>query len=409
MKELYTGSLYWPGTSNETKSFAPLQRNAKTQVLVIGGGMSGTICSYVFVNSGLSVTMVERGEVAGGSTSANTGLLQFSNDIMLSKLSKQIGLKAASAFYLACRDAVRTIGDIAAALPADVGFKARSSLYFASSEQDLPMLRDEYEAMKTCGLDVDLWEPEMIERHFPFRKSGAIVTRGDAEINPYRFVNMMANTAAEAGLNIHEQTDIVSHERLPGGGHLLRTADGFEIEAEHVVYAIGYEPEELRGQLIKAELNRSYAIVTEPQKNLASWHQRFLLWETARPYLYMRTTPGNRIIVGGLDEEVEEPLHSAAGRHRRGRKLLEQLHALFPGVQGSIAFEWSATFGESRDGLPFIGQDPQCSTVYYCLGYGGNGTVYSTIAAKLLRDLIKGERHPLTEIVQLSRPSLATV
>jgi glycine/D-amino acid oxidase-like deaminating enzyme len=409
MKELHTGNLYWPGTFNETRQFAPLADNCKTQVLVVGGGMSGTICSYELVGSGMSVMMVERGQVAGGSTSANTGLLQFSNDMMLSELSGQIGDKAATTFYKACRDAVRMLGDAAAALPADVDFKTRSSLYYASSEQDLPKLRAEYEALRACGLDVEFWSPEMIGKHFPFRKSGAIVTHGDAEVNPFRFVNTMANAAADAGLRIHEQTDIVAHDRLPGGSHRLRTADGFEIEAEHVVYAIGYEPEELRGQLIKAELNRSYAIVTEPQPSLADWHQRFLLWETARPYLYLRTTPDNRIIVGGLDEEIAEPLHSEQGRHKRGRKLLEQLKALFPDFAGSAAYEWSATFGESRDGLPFIGEDPNWPNVYYCLGYGGNGTVYSMIASQVLRDLIKGDIHPLADIIKLDRPSLTRV
>ena len=29
-----------------------------------------------------------------------------------------------------------------------------------------------------------------------------------------------------------------------------------------------------------------------------------LIWETARPYIYMRTTVDNRIIIGGLDEDT---------------------------------------------------------------------------------------------------------
>jgi glycine/D-amino acid oxidase-like deaminating enzyme len=409
MKELHTGNLYWPVTLGNTREYEPLRQNKKTQVAVIGGGMSGSICSLIFTRSGLSTIMLERGQVAGGSTSANTGLLQFSNDIMLCDLTDQIGERDAQLFYKACKDAVNMLAITADSLSVDVGFKRRSSLYYASSEQELPKLKKEYEALKACGLDVEFWSPDDIMSHFPFRKSGAIVTHGDAEVNPYQFVNGVANAAADAGLEIHEQTDIVAHDTLPSGLHRLRTADGYEVEAEHVVYAIGYEPEELRGKLVKADLNRSYALVTGVQPNLQSWHERFLIWETARPYLYMRTTADGRVVVGGLDEEIEQPLHSGKARHKRSEKLLEQLQALFPELQAPIEFEWNATFGESRDGLPFVGSDPAWKNVYYCLGYGGNGTVYSMIAAHLLRDLIRGDSHPLTDIVKLDRKSLASV
>lgn len=409
MKELYTGKLYWPETCKGTREYEPLRENKKTQVAVIGGGMSGTICSSLLVKSGLSVVMLERDRVAGGSTSANTGLLQAANDIMLCDLIGRIGERDAEAFYKACREAVDTIAEGAVALSADVGFNRRSSLYFASTEQHLPKLKQEYEALKACGFDVEFWLPGDIAEHFPFRKPGAIVSHGDAEINPYRFVNALAEDAASAGLQIHERTGVVPLHEASGGSYRLRTTDGFEIEAEHVVYAVGYEPDELRGQLIKAELNRSHALVTGVQPSLQSWHERFLIWETARPYLYMRTTLDNRVIIGGLDEDPGYPLQSEAGRRKRSLRLLGKLEALFPELQAPSEYEWSATFGESRDGLPFIGEDPKWPKVYYCLGYGGNGTAYSVIAAQVLRDLILGGRHPLSRIVRLDRPSLASV
>ncbi|CAM4020311.1 FAD-binding oxidoreductase [Paenibacillus alkaliterrae] len=409
MKELHTGTLYWPGTEKNEKEYPPLRQNKKMKIAVIGGGLSGALCSLLLVRCGFSAIMLERGQVAGGSTGANLGLLHSSNDIMLCDLIEQIGLRDAHRFYRSCADAINMFEAAADELAADIGFQRRSSLYYASTEKDLPKLKKEYDALKACGFDVEFWTADDIAKHFPFRKPGAIVTHNDAEFNPSQFVNGLANAAVAAGLEIHEQTDIVEHKKLPGGLQRLRTADGFEIEAEHVVYAIGYEPEELRGKLIKAELNRSFALVTEPQHNLQCWHQRFLIWETARPYLYMRTTVDGRVIIGGLDEEKEHPLHSDQARHKRSEKLIGQLRLLFPQLQAPIEYEWSATFGESLDNLPFIGADPLWKNVYYCLGYGGNGSVYSMLAAHVIRDLILGKSHPLSEIVKLNRQSLANV
>lgn len=407
MKELHTGHLYWPETVGSTLEQPALKQNIKTDVAVIGGGMSGTICSHVFVQSGLTVAMLERGQIAGGSTSANTGMLQFCNDIMLCDLIDQIGQSDAVAFYRACKHAVDRIESTASLLDIDVGFNRKSSLYYASSEQDLPKLREEYETLHSYGFDVEYWDADKIAKHFPFRKPGAIVTHGDAAINPYRFVSTLAKHAVDAGLMAYEQTDIVEHRTLDDGYHVLRTADGFEVEAKHVVYAIGYEPEELRGKLIKASLKRSFVIVTGTQPDLTDWHEHFFIWETGRPYLYMRTDNYNRAFVGGMDEDVEKPLHDALAQRKHSEKLYERLRSLFPMFEAPIEYEWNATFGESRDNLPFIGEDPAWPNVYYCLGYGGNGSVYSMIAADLLRDLIKGVPNGLAPIVALDRQSLS--
>ncbi|CAH1210871.1 Gamma-glutamylputrescine oxidoreductase [Paenibacillus plantiphilus] len=403
MKDLHNGNLYWPTTLSNNCSYPPLQLNARYRVAIVGGGISGLLCGYVLAKSGINTVILERGEVAGGSTSANTGLLQFCNDIMLTDLIEEIGEADAVQFYKACQKAVEQFGEIVDELNIGDGFARRSSLYYASTEEEVPKLKREYETLLANGFPVEYWEPDTIERHFPFRKPGAIVTHGDAEINPLLFVHALAEASTSLGLVIYEHTDITTHDTQDFGLHRLTAATGAVIEADHVIYAIGYEPEELRGQLIKADINRTYAIVTEPQRDIAPWHEQYLIWESARPYIYMRTTGDGRVIVGGLDENNSEPLHNDQQRHARTDKLLQQLQNLFPAFTAPIAYDWTASFGESRDNLPFIGKDPAWPGVYYCLGYGGNGSVYSMIASCLLRDLIRGDDHQLAHIVKLDR------
>lgn len=407
MMDHHTGKLYWPLTMTHIENYPVLSGKEKVQVAIIGGGMSGICCGLVLARSGISACVIERGQVAGASTSANTGLLQFSNDVMLSELAGQIGRKDAVRFYQACVHAVEQLAILAASLPGGTAFRRQRSLYYASSEQDLPKLRAEYDMLHSNGFAVDWWDPDDIASRFPFRKPGAIVTSGDADVNPFHFVQSMARAGAAEGLLIREHTDIVSHTATSTGFHRLESADGSSIEAEHVIYAVGYEPEELRGQLVKASINRSFAGVTRVQQSLSPWHQQMMIWETARPYLYMRTTIDGRIVIGGLDEENPNPVQGENARHKRISQLSEQLSNLFPMLDSELEYEWSAAFGESRDNLPFIGRDPSQNNVYYCLGYGGNGTVYSMMAAHMLRDLIRGESHPLEEIVGLTRPTLA--
>ncbi|RXZ84075.1 FAD-binding oxidoreductase [Paenibacillaceae bacterium] len=406
MMELHIGKMYWTTTLQHVKTYPKLQQKRSTTVAIIGGGMSGSICSYVFAQSGISVVVLERNEIAGGSTSANTGLLQFSNDVMLHQLMQQIGDEPAVRFYQACLQAVQQLETIAKALPQQVDFSRRQSLYYASSEQELPKLKKEFQALHDNGFPVAFWSADDISARFPFRKPGAIVTSGDAEVNPFQFVHHVADAAAAMGAEIYEQTEIINHSTR-GGKHILETVDGAVVEADHVIYAIGYEPEELRGKLIKADINRSFVAVTEPLPSLNDvWKNRMMIWETARPYLYMRTTPDNRIIVGGLDEDKSEPVKGHIALQKHTDRLSEKIVQHFPAATAPVAYSWSGTFGESCDNLPFIGEDPEWPQVYYCLGYGGNGTVYSMIAAGLLHDCVAGKKHPIADIVQLTRPSL---
>lgn len=407
MKDLHEGRLYWQETLPSPKTYPALAETVHADVAIVGGGMSGAITGYYLARHGLRTVILERDRVAGGSSLANTGLLQFCNDVMLTDLIDQIGERDAVTFYKACADAIQELEAITASLPADTGFVRNSSLYVASSEQDVPKLKQEYDALRTNGFDVEYWEPERIQAHFPFKKPGAIITHGDAEVNPYQFVHAVVEEGANRfGLMVHEESDIIDHLGDEAGGHILKTASGADVHAKHVIYAIGYEPEELRGQLIKSEMNRTSVIVTAPQPDVSPWHRRFLIWETARPYFYTRLTVDDRVIAGGYDEVGGQPLTSHDARDKIADKLAGRVHELFPSFQVEPAYEWNATFAISRDNLPFIGEDPKWPHVYYCLGYGGNGTVYSMMGASLLRDLIQGRSNPIAPIIGLGRPSL---
>jgi glycine/D-amino acid oxidase-like deaminating enzyme len=128
-----------------------------------------------------------------------------------------------------------------------------------------------------------------------------------------------------------------------------------------------------------------------------------LIWETKRPYLYLRTTPDGRIIAGGLDEDKPETPQSEEWINYRAQRIKMEVEKLFPMLKINVAFAWGAVFGESVDNLPFIGKHPSKERMYYLLGYGGNGTVYSMLGSVILKDLILGRSNIDAEILKLDR------
>ncbi|MFY7869579.1 MAG: NAD(P)/FAD-dependent oxidoreductase, partial [Exiguobacterium sp.] len=167
-------------------------------------------------------------------------------------------------------------------------------------------------------------------------------------------------------------------------------------------FATGYGPAPLLDSH-RIDLNRSYAIATNPIAEFSEWEGRALIWETKRPYLYLRTTPDGRIIAGGLDEDKAETPHDEALMNDRAERVKEKITELFPMYDLEVDYAWVALFGESVDQLPFIGEHPNRPNLFYLLGYGGNGTVYSMLGSRILSALVRGQSHPDADLVRLDR------
>lgn len=89
---------------------------------------------------------------------------------------------------------------------------------------------------------------------------------------------------------------------------VINTSEG-DFYTRTVVVTTGYTPApEL--DVPQKDLKITYAVATQPIEDLSFWHERMMIWETKRPYLYMRLTDDQRIIAGGLDQDAEKLLSS---------------------------------------------------------------------------------------------------
>ena len=154
-------------------------------------------------------------------------------------------------------------------------------------------------------------------------------------------------------------------------------------------------------------VSSSWAIATSPQpQNI--WKDAALIWENSKHYLYARTTPAGRIIIGGEDsDEIIEPEARDRLIPEKSRVLAQRLAALWPRANTDIEFRWSGTFDTTSDGLPLIGPVPGDKGVYAAYGYGGNGITFSFLAAQLIGDLIAGSTSPLLRDFAIDRDGTA--
>ncbi|CUA80236.1 NAD(P)/FAD-dependent oxidoreductase [Anoxybacillus suryakundensis] len=401
---LQTGKLYWPTTFPDAPSYPPLDEDIQCDVLIVGAGGSGALCAYYLSETDLDVVVIDKRKAGYGSTMTNTALIQCLGDKMFFELVNSFGETYAARHLTLCQQAVNELERTANQLHIDTEFKRRDSLYYASVAEDVAKLEKEYEALKKQGYPVVWLNEQQIRQHYPFKKHAALYTTGDGELNPYKLTIGLLEYAKKRGVRVFEETEM-NGKKLEQHMATCYTKNGYSIRARKVIFAAGYETLEVK-QEKKALLVSSYAVITNRIEDFSSWYKRTLIWETARPYVYMRTTADNRIIIGGLDENTAYADDRDAKLMHKKERLIEEFHRLFPNIHVVPEFYLAAFYGGTHDGLPMIGVYDSFPNCYFVYAYGDNGTVYSTVLAQILRDVITEKQNDDFYLYMQTRPKL---
>ena len=128
-----------------------------------------------------------------------------------------------------------------------------------------------------------------------------------------------------------------------------------------------------------------------------------LFWNTDEPYLYMRTTDDGRLLIGGGDEDFANPQKRDKIIGEKEKEILKNLKKVLPEYQFYTDFTWAGTFGETKDGLPYIGEHKKFKNSYFVLGFGGNGITFSVAGMEMASAFMKNTSHPLSEYFKFGR------
>ncbi|MFN3378965.1 MAG: NAD(P)/FAD-dependent oxidoreductase [Runella zeae] len=399
--DLRTDSPYWLMKNGFVYSYPSLNHSVKTEVAIIGGGITGALIAYHLTQAGISTVVLDKRKIGMGSTCASTALLQYEIDTPLNQLQFLVGEKNANRSYLLCVEAIKKIESITKTLQEDVGFENKQSFYYASRKKDLDELEKELELRQKIGIEVEFWTQEKIEKHFSFSAPGALMSSSGAQIDAYRFTHELFQWAKARQCQVFDDTtveEIVHHKN----GVRLMTEHGHTVDAKKLIIACGYESQNYLTKKI-VDFNSSFAVVSEPVLMEDIWYHNCLIWETARPYLYIRTTSDSRILIGGKDEPFYSPTKRDALNKRKAAQLEDAFKRKFPNIPFRVDFKWAGTFAETADGLPYIGKVKEHPHTYFAMGFGGNGIVFSLLAAEIIRDELEGKKNADASIFKFDR------
>jgi sarcosine oxidase subunit beta len=367
--------------------------------VIIGGGVVGAAITYFLAHEGFNVCLLEKNDIASGTTSAAAvaALLQTKT----------------SAEKLALADRSLTLLDeLHEQFDQSFEYKHSGSLLVANSEEEMTVVRDMANTLQALGLDVALVDGATARSIMPLLGDtvlGGSYSARDALINPLSLVTSYVNAARRSGAQIYAFTEVISIE-IVGEQIVAVQTDKGRIQTDTVINAAGVWSPQLARMIgftlpivpLKGELLITEALPPQLQGTLIS--AKYLLSKAQLEKTVDAETPKRSVgitlaqvsrgnfVVGSTREQAGFNRQSTyAGISEQCRQLLDLTPAL---AHVHLIRAYAGLRPISPDGLPIIGRVPQCPGMIIASGFGGDGLALSAIAAEIVLGLIKNTTDP---------------
>ncbi|MBV7533776.1 FAD-dependent oxidoreductase [Chitinophaga sp. sic0106] len=359
-------------------------------VIIVGGGITGVTTAFLLQEAGFKCLLLEAANLGYGTTGGTTAHLNTLLDVSYETIGKNFGEQVARAVAVASANVIGFIEKMAQEYAIDCGFKTADAYQYAQNKEQDDALASQATAATNAGLDVG----RVATLPLPLRCTSAIQVKGQAMFSPLPYLYELAKEFENIGGVILENTRVTNIEHK---GKVEVTAGEHTFAGRKLVLAT-HIPPGINLLHLRCISYRSYAVAARLAQND---YPQDLYYDMEEPFHYIRSqeVDGEQyLIVGGEDHKT--------GHHENTNLCFRQLEAWvnkhFNVLE--VTHRWSSQFYEPVDGLPYIGQLPgEEEDVYVATGFSGNGMIYGTIAALLLRDMLLGVLNELEMIFDPNR------
>lgn len=402
--DLHSGLPYWIVKNEFFDLYHPLRNDFKIDVAIIGSGITGALVAHELCEAGVECTLIDKRTVSTGSSAASTAQLQYEIDTPLSKLINIVPEKIAIDAYFNCLDSITVIENIFKKTNIDADFTRVPTVLLASNQQGVKLLDEEYTIRTEVGLPVKYLDAKQLKTYQNIDGIAALQNDTSAQMDAYKgAINLLKYHQEKHQLQIFTHTKVEKINENKNNCELW-TEHGHTISCKYVIVATGFEAGQFLPKKVMNLLS-TYAICSAPIDEKMVWPNRSLIWETAEPYLYMRTTKDNRLIVGGEDEDFQNPDKRDDLLRTKIKTLERKFSRLYPEIEFNTEMAWCGTFSSTNDGLPYMGPWKKGDRTLFALGYGGNGITFSMVAAQVLKNIILNQKDSRLETFGFDRPT----
>ncbi|ACC75269.1 FAD-binding oxidoreductase [Paraburkholderia phymatum] len=387
---------YWAATAGTAPpDDGPVTQDMDVDVAIIGGGYTG-LCTALFLarEHGIKAVVLEANRVSWGCSSRNGGQGQnASGRLSRSQWIERWGKDVALKMHDEIAQGFETFKSLVATIDCDP--QPGGHFLIAHRPRIMEKLAAEAKVWKDVfGYPSELMSAEAFRREYvnDAEATGALHEPEGIGIHPLKLAYGYLRLAREAGAKVHPASPVIGWETIKGVHH-LRTPGG-TVRARAVGIATGaYTAPGLHPSLhSKVMPILSNSMVTRPltksELDACNFRTHQVLTDTRTLRFYYRLLPDSRVQIGSRSaitgRDAPNPQHYDLLVHGLQRK--------FPALQGiDIDYSWWGWVDVSHDMMPRVFQPDPKESVFYALGYGGNGVSYSSQAGRRLAERIAGK------------------
>ena len=380
----------------------PLVQDIDVDVAIVGSGATGmSTALYLAQEHGIRATVLEANQAAWGCSSRSGGQGQnASGRLKRSQWIARWGLDTAKKLDAEIRAGFENFKALTQQIDCDA-FDG-GHLYLAHRREKLPVLAAEAALMRdTFGYATRMMSAEEVRSDYCDEREtvGAMFEAEGVGIHPLKFTFGLLRRARALGVKVHTSSPVQGWQTIDGVHH-LRTPGG-TVRARAVGFATGgYTSNALHGSLrskIMPILSNSLVTrpLTEQELEATGFKTTQVITDTRTLRFYYRRLPDNRVQIGSRSAvtgaDAPNPIHMA--------KLVDGLHRKFPALKGiTIDYSWWGWVDVSHDMMPRVFQPDPAQSIFYAVGYGGNGVSFSAHAGRRMAERIAGHQSKTFEL-----------
>ena len=368
----------------------PLVAPLEADVVIVGAGVTGLTAALKLAREGRRVAVLERHGVGEGATGMSSAHVTALLDRPYVDLLHEHGEEVTGRVLRAATEAVAIVEAHAREMPDGADFARVPGYLWAEDEAQRQRLRDEFEVLTQLGVAASLRESSPL----PFPVMAALGVEGQARVHPRRYITGLAAQCVTAGVQIHEDTAVVSFEE--GDTCVLRTDEDVEVRAGRVIFAA-------HAPLTRVALQtRCIPYTTYVAAFRADDVSDLLATDLTDPYHYVRALREGATtwwVVGGCDHRTGQERHTET----RFDALDAWCRERFGVRPEDISYRWTSQVHVTPDGLPFVGKVPGNDRLYLATGFGGTGLTWGSLAGEILASECLDLAHPHAELFSPSR------
>jgi glycine/D-amino acid oxidase-like deaminating enzyme len=354
--------------------------------------LSGCAAAHACAAAGFRTILLEADRIGRGRSGRSAGLLLPEPGPSFRDVAKAHGVRSARTAFEIWRRGALEGASLLRRLGIRCGLEPIETLT-TTWHGDEKLLRREHEARVEANLDVSWLGRQPLQRATSLDASGAMKMRDAFALDPYRAALGLAQAAVRKKARVYEQTQVRKVTFTRKDAEVI-TADA-RIGTKHVIVATGSPTLEFRQLRRHLKRRETYLVLTEPMPaamRKAIGPRGASIADALNPHHRIRWTDDDRILVGGADQDELPAAKRAAGLIQRTGQLMYELLTMYPAISGlRPEYGWELPYGETADGLMYIGQHRNYPHHLFALGRGGDSITGAFVASRIILRAIQGK------------------